>query len=407
MKKFLRTISYRDYEKVVKKLKFKRKKISMNIEDSAGYILAEDIKSKENIPGFSKSTMDGFAIKAKDSQGVSESTPGMLKVVKEINMGEVPDLEIKSGETVRIYTGGVLPKGSDAVIMIEDTEETGDFVEIYKRIGEGENIIRYDEDIKKDEIICSKNTLLNVQKIQSCLATGITEVIVFEKLKIAIISTGDEIIDYREKIRNKGFIRDTNSFILKNFLLNLKENVMFLGIVNDNENEMIKVIEKNINKFNLFLISGGSSMGARDITENVLSKFSEIIFHGMRVSPGKPVIFGKSKEKIFLGLPGHPVSSFISAYTVVKPLILRLENSNNFRITPSGYLRIDRNISKKIGRESFIPAKKYLSENNYFVKPLIGESGLISLIKESSGFIRISENQEGVYKGNEVEYYEI
>jgi molybdopterin molybdotransferase len=407
MKEFLKTISYMEWEKLLDNLEFENDYIISSVFTAQNHISFEDIYSEEDIPGFSRSTVDGYAVKSEDVKGASASIPSVLKIIGEITMGEISKTKLKHGEAIKISTGGAIPEGADSVIMIENCEESDDWVEIYSSVGKGENIILFDEDYGKGEIIVKKGELLNNNGIQALIASGIYSLKVYEKIKIAIISTGDEIIDYKAENRDKGKIRDTNSFVLSGILENINESISFLGIIKDNYNELYNIIEKNLNKFDLFLISGGSSMGTRDITYDVLSKFSEILFHGMRVSPGKPVIFGKGKNKIFVGLPGHPLSSFISAYTVVLPLVLKMEGGINYKITPSGYLSVDRNLSKKIGRESFIPSKKYKKDNRYFVRPLLGESGLISLIKESTGFIRISENKEGVYEGEEVEYYEV
>ena len=406
MKEFLKTISYIEWENLLDKIEFNNDYIISSIFTAQNHISFENIFAKENIPGFSRSTVDGYAVKSEDVKGASASIPSVLKIIGEIKMGEISEIKLNSGEAAKISTGGAIPEGADGVVMIENCEESDEWVEIYSSVGKGENIILFDEDYGKGEIIVNKGEILNNNSIQALIASGIYSLKIYKKLKIGIISTGDEIIDYKTKTREKGQIRDTNSFILSRLLEEMNETVVFLGIIKDDYNELHNIIEKNLNKFDLFLISGGSSMGTRDITYDVLSGFSKILFHGMRVSPGKPVIFGEGENKIFVGLPGHPLSSFISAYTIVLPLVLKMEGGNNYKITPSGYLPVDRNLSKKVGRESFIPSIKYKKDNGYFVRPLLGESGLISLIKESTGFIRISENKEGVYEGEEVEYYE-
>ncbi len=406
MKQFFKTIGYNDYERLLSEIEPISSTKTMATKDSLNFVASQNVLAPENVPGFTRSTVDGYAVLSKDTEGASPSIPSILSIVGEIKMGEKPETSIKSGEAVKIYTGGALPEGADSVVMFEFTNEIQNELEVYKPVSSGENTIREDEDFKKGEIIVKKGDFLTVQKVQALLSAGVLKINVFEKLRIGVISTGDEIIEPSQpkKIYQ---IRDTNSFVIKSFLENLKENVEFLGIVKDNKKELLKKIEDNYEKHDLFLISGGSSMGTRDITEEVLKEFGEILFHGIRISPGKPLIFAKEDKKFFLGLPGHPVSSFVSVHTIVKPLILRLEGGVDFKIIPDGMVEVSRNIPSKPGRESFVPVKLGEKENKIFAHPLLGESGLISIIKDSDGFIRIPENEEGVYKGEYVRFYKI
>ena len=406
MKEFLKTISYSEYEKLLENLNLKRDSILVRSEVSANFIAAENIRATEEIPGFFRSTVDGYAVKYENTQGSTPSVPTMLKLIGEIKMGELPDFRLNDGEAAKISTGGALPDGADSVVMQEDTEEMGEWVEIYKSLGFGENTVKKDEDYALDDIIVRKGDVLSASKIQALLSSGIYEIPVFKKLRIAVISTGDEIIDYKITKRGKGKIRDTNSYLISEYLRKIGEEVTFLGISKDSREELKSFVDKNINNFDLFLISGGSSMGARDITIDVLSDYSEILFHGIRVYPGKPLIFGKGDDKVFVGLPGHPVSSFVSIFTIVYPLLFLWEGTKDFKIKLSGYLKIDKNISKKVRRESFVLVKKYEKNGEFFANPLFGESGLISLIAEATGFVRISENREGAYAGEELLYYE-
>lgn len=406
MKEFLKTVSYKEFEDLLGRLELKRNSIIVRSEVADNHIASENILSTEEIPGFYRSTVDGYAVRFEDTQGASPSVPSMLKLAGEVKMGEISDIYVKNGEAVKISTGGALPEGANSVAMQEDTEEMGEWVEIYKSVGMNENTVKKDEDYKRGEIIVRKGEIIAPNKIQALISSGIYEIPVYDKLKVAIISTGDEIIDYKSVKRERGKIRDTNSFLLSKYLEKLGEDITFLGIAKDDRESLKNIIKSNINSFDLFLISGGSSMGTRDITVNVLSEFSEIIFHGIRVYPGKPLIFGKSKEKVFVGLPGHPVSSFVSIFTIVYPLVLAWEGADNFKISPSGYVKIDKNINKKVGRESFVLVKKYEMDGEFLAKPLFGESGLVSLIAEATGFVRIEESREGAYQGESLEYYE-
>ncbi len=406
MKSFFKTIGYDDYERILSEIEPVSSSITVSAENSLNFVASQDIFSPEDAPGFTRSTVDGYAVISKDTEGASSSLPTILKLVGEVRMGENPDIQVKSGEAVKIYTGGALPDGADSVVMFEFTNELQDEIEIYKSVSSGENTIKKDEDFKRGEIVIRKGELLNIQKIQALISVGVLKVNVFKKLRIGIISTGDEIVEpsLPKQIYQ---IRDTNSFVIKSFLENLKENVEFLGIVKDNKEKLLRKIENNHKKYDLLLISGGSSMGTRDITEEVLKEFGEILFHGIRISPGKPLIFARGDKKFFLGLPGHPVSSFVSVHTIVKPLIFRLEGMSNFKISPSGMVEVSRNVPSKPGRESFIPVKIEEKKNKILAHPLLGESGLISVIKDSDGFIRISENEEGVYEGEYVRFYKI
>ncbi len=407
MKSFFKTIGYNEYENILSALKILTSQKKVPAFNSLNYVTSEDIHSPENIPGFNRSTVDGYAVLSKDTEGASPSIPALLEIEGEIKMGEKPFCKkLKKGKTIKVSTGGALPEGADAVVMYEYTQEIGNTLEIYRPVASGENVIKEDEDIKKGELIVKKGSILRVQEVQAILSSGITEVNVFSKPKIAIISTGDEIVPPGPK-KSKFKIRDTNSFVLSSFLKRDGESPEFLGIIKDKKEDLFNSIEKNYNKFDVFLISGGSSMGVRDITEETLKEFGEILFHGIRVSPGKPLIFAKGNKKIFLGLPGHPVSSFISYFTIVKPLIIKIQGGNDYRIKPDGFVTLKRNVASKQGRESFIPVKLEYNNKNIIAAPILGESGLISIIKISDGFIRIPETREGAYRGEEIEFYRI
>ncbi len=379
----------------------------VNIKDSLHRILAEEIISPCNIPGFNRSTMDGYAIKAEDSFGASESLPSYLKIIGEIKMGSKSEFKINPGEVVKISTGGMLPEGANAVIMLEYTALIDDTtVELRRSVAPWENIVREDEDMKAGEVQLKEGYRLRPQDIGILAGIGKINIKVFKRPRVAIISTGNEIIPAQNEPQI-GEIRDINLYTLGACVEEADGIPIYKGIIKDEvdllEQEIRKTIKKD--KVELVIVSGGSSMGTRDITLEVLNKLGKpgVLIHGVSVRPGKPTVIAIANDKPIFGLPGHPVSAMIIFNLFVRPLISWLQGGDyNYDSPKEVEAELTCNVVSDSGREDYIRVFLYKEKGKFYAEPVWGKSGLISTMVRASGLIKIGLNIEGIEKGSKV-----
>lgn len=367
------------------------------LSDSLGRILCEDIVSGENIPAFDRSTVDGFALKAKDTFGSSENSPCQLSILGEILMGEKAEGTLCDGECVRISTGGMLPQGADSVVMVEHTDcSFEDFVLIMKAVSPFENVTRKGDDIKENDAALRKGSVITSRQTGILASLGKAEVKVYARPRVGIISTGDEIVPI-ESESVFGKIRDVNSHILSALMRELGCESKEYGIIPDDYSKIYETTKRAVSENDIVLISGGSSAGVRDMTAGIIKELGELYFHGISMKPGKPTIFGKVQNKAVFGLPGHPAAAYFVALRLVKHLINIMLRRNNSKKNISGVLL--QNISSNHGREEIVCVK--LTPEG--VQPVFAKSGIISLLSSSDGYIIIDRNTEGLKKGDKVQ----
>ncbi|MBN1227808.1 MAG: molybdopterin molybdotransferase MoeA [Deltaproteobacteria bacterium] len=375
----------------------------VHIINSLHRVIATDIMAQEDLPGFNRSTVDGYALNARDTFGASEGLPTPLYVVGEVKMGESPDFVIKKGECCLMPTGGMLPEGADSVIMVEYSQVLEDgMVEITRPVSPLENVIQSDDDLKKGEIVIKKGSLLRAQDLGVLAGLGIIEVDVFIRPKAAIISTGEELVYIGEKPK-PGQVRDINSYTIGALCSSLGVQPIYLGIIRDEFEDLKALIEKGLTKGDVVFLSGGSSVGIKDITLEVFKSFEgmEILAHGVSISPGKPTIIARRGNKTLWGLPGHPASAMIIFHVLVKYLLGKLTGLSTVDKFGGRYIEaeIGRNIDSKSGRDDYIRVKCSWSDGKWVATPILGESGLISTMVEADGIIKIDMNTEGIYEG--------
>lgn len=379
---------------------------SVHITDALSRVLARDIICTEDLPGFQRSTMDGYALSAKDTFGASENLPSPFNIVGEVRMGQIPDFSIRRGECALISTGGMLPEGADAVVMIEYSQMVEDrVVEISRPVSPLENVIQSDDDVKRGQVILHKGTPLRPQDLGILASLGISQVDVFTKPRAAIISTGEEIVDINQKPES-GQVRDINSYTLGGLCIKSGVEPIYLGIVRDRFEDMKSLIGKGISQADVVLLSGGSSVGVKDFTLDAFLSLEgvEILAHGVSISPGKPTIIARRGDKTLWGLPGHPTSAMIIFDIFLRYLFRRLSGLSR----PAEYssytieAELDRNIESASGREDYIRVKLTDIEGRWLATPILGKSGLISTMVEADGIIRIDMNTEGLYRGEKV-----
>ena len=367
------------------------------LDEAVGRILYEDVKSRENIPCFNRSTVDGYAVIAADTFGCSQSIPSELSVVGEILMGEQSDAAISEGECMKISTGGMLPKNADAVVMVENTDTSFEGIcLIYKASSVYENVTKIGDDVKKDERVLQKGIGVSSRHIGVLSGIGTVQVPCVNRPVVGIISTGDEVVP-AEKQLAPGKVRDINSHILSALMKELGCEVIQYGIVKDCRENLLETTKTAVKSCDIILLSGGSSAGNKDMTIQIIETLGEAYFHGIAMKPGKPTIFGKIDGKAVFGLPGHPAAAYFVALALVKPLCERLLGVKIPERKQSAVL--ESNISSNHGREEIVCVR--FTETG--VLPVYAKSGVVSQLSQSDGYIVIERNIEGLKKGDEVE----
>jgi len=366
--------------------------------NALGRILHQDIIAQENVPGFNRSTVDGYAVLSSDTFGCSEGLPSVLKLTGEVLMGESADEPVKSGFCVIVSTGGEVPDGADAVVMHEFTEDYGSgLIGMQKPVAPGANIIFKNDDAAKGDVILKSGLKITPHDIGILSALGYINVDVRCKPVAGVISTGDELVAAGAVPKN-GQVRDVNLPMLCAALHKFGADVKDFGIMKDEEALIHAAMMEAVRVCDFVLISGGSSAGTRDMTAKIIESEGEILLHGIAMKPGKPTILGVVKEKPVFGLPGHPVAAYMVTELFVRPLISGLTGAEDKRKTTKATL--SEAISSNHGREEYIVVR--LDEKGETAAPVKGKSGLISGLSEVDGYICVPRDCEGLAKGEEV-----
>jgi molybdopterin molybdotransferase len=373
--------------------------------NSLNRILADDIVAEENLPPFARTIVDGFAVKGASTFGASESNPAYLEVVGSIAMGALPKMAVEAGQAARIATGGMLPEGADSVVMVEYTNVIDDAtIEIYRSVAPGQNVVTAGEDFKKGAIVLRSGQRVRTPALGLLSAFGYRQVSVYRRPRVAVISTGDEIVP-PDRTPAAGQIRDINSYTLAAMVKNIGGEPLLYGIVADDFHALRDVCRAAIAESDVVLASGGSSVGTRDFTIDVISSFdqAEILVHGISISPGKPTILARVQGKPFWGLPGHVVSSMIVFSRIVRPFIDHIgggvPKQDRTIAIPA---RLSRNISSAQGRMDYIRVRLVQREDTLWAEPILGKSALINTLVRADGLIEVDRNTEGLDRGTTV-----
>ncbi len=376
---------------------------TVDIEDALNLVLAEDIVSGEDIPPFSKSLVDGFAVLAKDTYGAKETSPLFLTVNGRVDIGKETDIVLEEGQCAGISTGAMIPDGSDGIVMEEHVRRLPDAVEITKTIHKGENICFRGEDIARGDMVLRKGRKLSPFDLGILSALGIARVPVFKSPEVAVISSGDEITAIDET-PPPGKIRDINRYTVSSLLRKEGFNITFKGIARDSVKEITEKL-LSAQKYDTILISGGSSKGERDYITDVIEKLGgSILFHGVNIKPGKPIIFGKLWDKPIFGLPGHPNSCIMAAIKFVLPILQRLKGEPMQDKKGIASL-LTTNIPSSYGIEEYARVSVEIVNGVSYATPIFAKSSVISSLARASGYIIIPESTEGFEKDEEVEVY--
>ncbi len=375
---------------------------TVDIGETWSRVLAQDILAREDMPGFRRSCMDGYAVRAASTFGASESTPAWLEIAGSIAMGDIPEFELPPGSAARISTGGMLPKGADAVVMVEHTEAVdAQSVEIYKSVAPLQHVIDASEDFAGGKVVLEKGTLIRPQEQGLIAGLGYSQVQVFSTPKVGIISTGDEIIPITES-PSPGKIRDINSYSLAALIQEAGGRALRYGIIKDDPDALEAACKKALAETDMVLLSGGSSVGTRDYTVEVLSGLPDttILVHGMSVSPGKPTILARSGNTPVWGLPGQVVSAMVVLKIAVIPFLNQIRGLSA-PIEPIRIpARLTRNLASAQGRRDFVRVALHPGERGLEARPVLGKSGLIRTMVHADGLLEIGEHVEGLEKGS-------
>ncbi|WP_422485564.1 gephyrin-like molybdotransferase Glp [Gudongella sp. DL1XJH-153] len=404
---FFKVVSVQDARELIKKefgeynLGFEE----VNLLQSQGRILSEDIISNINVPEFDRSTVDGYAIVVEDSHGATESIPSILEILGEVRMGETPEYNLKSGQAVYVPTGGMMPEGATGMIMIENTEKMDeDTVLLFKPISKGENMVFKGEDIKAGQAALKAGRRVGPNEVGVLASLGIRSPKVVKKPRVYILSTGDEVIDLDEELE-MGKIRDINSYALSAMIEEIGGEVAGREIIKDDYNLLLEGVQKALKMADVVLLSGGSSVGTRDYTHKVITDLhgKGVLAHGLSIKPGKPTIIGDGKGKLIIGLPGHPVSSIVVFKAIVEPYIFSLLKTEPRKIKMEAITT--HNFPSSPGKETYHMVSIKEENGQTFATPSFGKSGMITLLSKSSGYIVIKEHEEGIDKGEKREVY--
>ncbi|WP_099211310.1 molybdenum cofactor synthesis domain-containing protein [Thermococcus henrietii] len=393
---FLKVVPLEKALEVIDSFPLEPKVERVPLGEALGRVLAEDIVSPINVPPFDRATVDGYAVRAEDTFMASESEPVRLKVTGEVNAGDFPDFELKPGESVYISTGAPLPKGADAVVQFEDVDRDGDEVIIYKPAYPGLGVMKAGADIPAGKPLLKRGTRLGFKETALLSAVGLAEVPVFRKPKVAVISTGNELVLPGEELK-PGQIYDINGRAIADAVRELGGEAVFLGIAKDDRESLNALIEKGVECCDIVLLSGGASGGIRDLTSSIIEELGEVKIHGIAIQPGKPTIIGLINGKPVFGLPGYPTSCLTNFTLLVAPLLRRLIGRE------SEVRKVKKKLAHKVfsvkGRRQFLPVR---IEGEKAV-PILKGSGAVTSFIDADGFIEVPENVEILEAGEEVE----
>ena len=371
------------------------------LEAARGRVLGTDVVATADLPGFARSIVDGFAVRAASTFGASEGLPALLSVVGEVEMGRAARGSVGPGEAVRIPTGGMLPTGADAVVMIEHTEALDEAtIEASRAVAPGGNVIQADEDVASGRVVLQAGTLLRAQELGLLAAIGVGRVAVHRRPVVAILSTGDEVVPV-DREPGPGQVRDVNSHTLAAQVEACGGVARQLGIVRDDFEVFLSTVRAALEEADLLLVSGGSSVGTRDLTIDVLEALpdSEVLVHGVSVKPGKPTILARVGAKAVWGLPGHVASAMVVFEVLVRSFVERIGGLTRPRPRGLARARLTRNVRSVHGRTDFVRVRLDGAD----ASPVLGRSGLIRTMVDADGLVEIPRDSEGLDAGEEVD----
>lgn len=386
--RYLDVLNLEEAQKEIDTYLSQRTIIEVDIKDSIGAQLVEDIYSNIDVPSFNKSSVDGYAIDYKDSTSASENSPVILKTIDKYRIGEENLGKITSGLSQYVVTGGMIPSGCSAVVKIEDVELFGENILVKKSLSNNQNIIAIGEDFSKGKLVFEKNRILTIRDISLLASLGISKVSVYKPITAVVISTGNELLKYDQALE-PAKIFDVNSLLITKSLARCNINVVDTVCIHDDYDTILnKLLEYDVD---LYITSGGSSKGDEDYTAKIFEELTKnVICHGINIKPGKPTVIAKTDSKLYLGLPGNPVSAFIVLNNI---LLNKLSNLRTCQLV------LSENINSDHGKTTTV----FVSKNGTKCSPLYYKSSYLNILADADGYFLIPPNIEGVHSGDIVE----
>jgi molybdopterin molybdotransferase len=386
-------------EKLLEFMKGKQEKVILGLNNAEGRVLAEDIISSADIPNFRRSTVDGYAVISRDTQGASESIPVFLEKVEEVSIGYAAVSSLKNGQCAYVPTGGMIPDGADAMVMVEFCEPFDkSSIAVNESVSTGRNVVNIGEDVKNGSVILKKGTCLRPSEIGALASAGFSEIPVFKPLKLTIISTGDELVP-TDELPGLGQVRDINTCALRALAEKRGFEIVSTYVLKDEENLLRKAVSEAIKKSDIVAVSGGSSQGKKDITAKILDELSApgVFVHGISLKPGKPTILGydEKSDTVLMGLPGHPVAAMLVFELIAVWVKNRLTGQADEKCF---YANMKTNLASAPGKTTCQTVRLIESENGYIAEPIFGKSGIMSTLTLADGYTLIDMNKEGLHK---------
>ena len=373
--------------------------------EALGRVSAADVLAPEGLPGFDRSTVDGYAMSAADTFGASNSLPAFMQVIGEVAMGCAPIFRLERGQAAMIHTGGMLPAGADAVVMLEHTQRAREHeIEVLRAVGVSENVLKKGEDVQEGEIVVPAGSILRPAEIGGLLALGITEIDVACRPVVGVLSSGDEVVP-PESALHPGQVRDVNSYSLAALIEGKGGQARRYGILPDQAEALEYSLKSALVECDAVVVTAGSSASSRDLTAQVIRRMGSpgVLVHGVNVRPGKPTILAVCGEKAVIGLPGNPVSALVIAGLFVVPLIRRLlgvqSGMRQFTLTAS----LTVNLPSQAGRVDYFPVRLLTTHEGLLADPIFYKSNLIFTLVKADGLARIPADSTGMAAGDPVE----
>jgi len=370
-------------------------------EDALGRVPATAVVSGAELPGFARSTVDGYAVRAADTYGASDGLPSYLDLIGAVRMGAAPDVAVRPATAVQIPTGAVIPADADAVVMVEHTQvTTSDVIEVTRPVAVGEGIVRADEDVARGDEIAPAGRPLRAQDLGLLAAAGVTEVVVCARPRVAIISTGDEVVPPSTKELQPGQVRDATASALAALVTEAGGEPSLRGIVPDDLEALTKTLETAVHDSDLVVVSAGSSVGARDETTAAVESLGGpgIFCHGLSIKPGKPTLLAECSDVPVIGLPGNPLSALVVFRLVGLPVLRLVGGITRSPAEPTRTATLSRSVASAAGRLDVVQVQV----RDDVATPLFGFSALLSILTDADGFIVIPEAATGLESGTDV-----
>ena len=374
-------------------------------QDALDRVTADNITSPQDLPAFPRASMDGFSVRSSDTFGASEGLPAYLEVVGEVPMGRAPQVRLSVGQAARAYTGGMLAEGADAVVMVENTQAVEESaIEVFRPAASGENVVQVGEDVRTGDPVLPPGHVIRPQDIGGLLALGITEVLVARRPRVAIVSTGDELVS-PDKAPGPGQVRDINTYTISALVRKAGGIPTTVALVQDEYEAQLNAARDALAMGDILVFSAGSSVSSRDLTSAVIGSLGSpgILVHGISLKPGKPTIVALVDGKPAFGLPGNPVSAAVVFDLLVRPTIYALSGCSRPPRPPTVRARLSRDVASLAGREDHVQVRLVGEGSQLCAEPVFGKSNLIYTLVRADGVVTVPLDKGGLYAGEEVE----